>query len=65
MSWRERFSITVAPEPFGKRWRVSVSPALVSRPSQYFKTPAEAIEFARELSRVEGWPVEDLTGDRA
>jgi hypothetical protein len=62
---RQPFSIQVAVESFGKRWRVSTLPTLVSRPSQYFKIRADAFEFANEMSRVEGWPVDDQTGGDA
>lgn len=44
---------------WGARVAVSVEPRQVDKPSRPFRTASDAMAFAQELSRAQGWPIED------
>lgn len=50
---------TIVLHNWGSRIVVSVEPRTVSRPSQPFRTEADALAFAQKIQRREGWPIED------
>lgn len=54
---RTRFKIVIT--NWGSRVAVIIEPRQVDKPSRSFRDPAEALAFAKELGRVEGWPIED------
>lgn len=44
---------------WGTRTVVTVEPRRVNRPSQPFRTEADARAFAEKLQHSEGWPIEE------
>lgn len=54
---RTPFIIVVS--DWGRYTAVSVEPRTIDRPTQCFRFSREAVMFARELGRTEGWPIED------
>lgn len=49
-------------------WRgvdVLVEPPTSSRPLTHFASHSEALVFAQDLARIEGWPIVDRTGEAA
>lgn len=55
----DRVPYQIALSSWGRFIAVSIEPRQVDKPSRTFRTAAEAMEFAEDLSRVEGWPIVD------
>ena len=53
------FAIIVAPGLWGRRVEVTVEPPVSSYPLSSFRSHAEAIAVAKDLSRAKGWPIRD------
>jgi hypothetical protein len=60
---RIHFAIVVSKAVFGSRCFVTIEPRLCTRPSISFASRDEALVYAAELARVEGWPIRDETGE--
>ena len=52
------FAIIVEPSLW-RGWNVAVEPPTATHPLRHFHCHPDAIAFAEELARVEGWPVRD------
>jgi hypothetical protein len=50
----------VIEDALGRRpFQVTIQPRQVDKPTHWFKTASDATAFADEVSRLEGWPIED------
>lgn len=53
----ERYQIVI--DQWGRKTAVSVFPRECDKPSRTFETIAEALAFAEQLRKLNGWPIRD------